>query len=53
VAEPPAPDARDRRALLKEDVEKLVVDARHLNLDVQDVLDAVTEHWNRLDRGSR
>jgi len=53
VAEPPAPDARGRRALLKEDVEKLVVDARHLNLDVQDVLDAVSEHWNRLDRGSR
>jgi GntR family transcriptional regulator len=46
-------DARDRRALLREDVERLVVDARHLNLDVQDVLDAVTEHWSRLDRGSR
>ena len=53
VAERPAADARDRRALLREDVEKLVVDARHLNLDVQDVLDAVAEHWNRLDRGSR
>lgn len=53
VAERPAADARDRRALLREDVEKLVVDARHLNLDVQDVLDAVAEHWSRLDRGSR
>lgn len=53
VAERPAADARDRRALLREDVEKLVVDARHLNLDVQDVLDAVAEHWNRLDRGTR
>jgi len=53
VAERPAADARDRRALLREDVEKLVVDARHLNLDVQDVLDAVAEHWSRLDRGNR
>jgi GntR family transcriptional regulator len=53
VAERPAADARDRRALLREDVERLVVDARHLNLDVQDVLDSVAEHWNRLDRGSR
>jgi GntR family transcriptional regulator len=53
VAERPAADARDRRALLREDVEKLVVDARHLNLDVQDVLDAVAEHWSRLDRGRR
>jgi GntR family transcriptional regulator len=53
VAERPAADARDRRALLREDVERLVVDARHLNLDVQDVLDAVVEHWNRLDRGGR
>lgn len=53
VAERPASDARDRRALLREDVERLVVDARHLGLDAQDVLDAVVEHWNRLDRGAR
>ena len=45
--------AAERRALLREDVERLVVEARHLSLDVQDVLDAVTEHWNRLDKGSR
>ena len=53
VAERPASDARDRRALLREVVERLVVGARYLNLDVQDVLDAVVEHWSRLDRGSR
>jgi GntR family transcriptional regulator len=53
VAERPVADVRDRRVLLKDDVEHLVVDARHLNLDVQDVLDAVAEHWNRLERGSR
>ena len=53
VAERPASTADQRRALLKEDVERLVVEARHLHLDVQDVLDAVAEQWNRLDRGGR
>ena len=53
VAERPASSAEQRRALLREDVERLVVDARHLSLDVQDVLDAVAEQWNRLDRGGR
>jgi GntR family transcriptional regulator len=53
VATRQAADARDRRALLREDVERLVVEARHLDLDVQDVVDAVIEHWARLDRGTR
>jgi GntR family transcriptional regulator len=53
VAGPAAADARGRRALLREDVERLVVEARHLGLDIQDVLDAVAEHWGRFDRGSR
>lgn len=45
--------AEERRALLREDVERLAVDARHLGLDVQDVVDAVIEHWNRLNRPAR
>ena len=53
VAGRQASSAAERRALLREAVERLVVEARHLSLDVQDVLDAVSEHWNRLDRGSR
>jgi GntR family transcriptional regulator len=53
VAERQAPDARDRRALLRDDVEQIVVEARHLSLDLQDVLDAIAERWNRLDRGTR
>ena len=53
VAERPGSTADQRRALLREDVERLVVDARHLSLDVQDVLDAVAEQWNRLDRRGR
>lgn len=53
VAGRQASSAADRRALLREDVERLVVEARHLSLDVQDVLDAVAERWNRLDQGGR
>jgi GntR family transcriptional regulator len=53
VADRQASSAADRRVLLREDVERLVVEARHLSLDVQDVLDAVSEHWIRLDRGGR
>ena len=53
VADRQASSAAERRALLREDVERLVVEARHLSLDVQDVLDAVSEQWGRLDRGGR
>ena len=53
VAPRAASSAEQRRALLREDVERLVVEARHLSLEVQDVLDAVSEQWARLDRGSR
>ena len=53
VAGRQASSAAERRALLREAVERLVVEARHLSLDVQDVLDAVAEHWARLDRGGR
>ena len=53
VAERPASTADQRRALLREEVERLVVEARHLHLDVQDVIDAVAEQWARLDKGGR
>jgi GntR family transcriptional regulator len=53
VAERPASTADQRRALLRENVERLVVEARHLHLDVQDVIDAVAEQWARLDKGGR
>jgi GntR family transcriptional regulator len=53
VAERPASTADQRRALLREEVERLVVEARHLHLDVQDVIDAVADQWHRLDKGVR
>jgi GntR family transcriptional regulator len=53
LAQVPAPTAEQRRALLKEDAERLVVEARHLALDRQDVVDAVVDHWDRLGRRGR
>ena len=53
VAERQASTADQRRALLREDVERLVVEARHLHLDVQDVVDAIIDQRARLDKGGR
>jgi GntR family transcriptional regulator len=44
-----APATKDqRRALLGDDVERLVVDAKVLSLDLDDVLAAVESHWTKL-----
>ena len=49
VAKRPASTAAERRALLNDDVERVVVRARKLSLDLDDVVDAVRDHWQRLD----
>ncbi len=51
VAAAPAPSKALRRQLLGDDVERLVVDAKMLSLDLIDVLGAVEAHWQRLQRG--
>ena len=50
VATVPAPSRDQRRQLLVEDVERLVVDARMLSLELEDVLAAVESRWNGLDK---
>ena len=46
-----APASKEQRgALLGDDVERLVVDAKVLSLDLDDVLAAVESHWTRLRR---
>jgi len=45
----PMSTPEQRRALLGDDVERLVVEARHLALDLGDVVSAVEERWRRLD----
>ena len=39
-----------RRELLGEDVEQVVVEAKNLQLDMQDVIEAVQQHWDRLSK---
>ncbi len=53
VAKPPAATAAQRRALLNDDVERLVVAARKLSLGADDVVDAVREHWQRFEHSPK
>lgn len=39
---------QERSTLLKEDLERLVVEAKRISLDLDDLLAAVEAHWNRL-----
>jgi GntR family transcriptional regulator len=49
VARCPSSSAAERASLLKEDLEQLVVEAKKLGLDLDEVSDALAEHWSRLD----
>ena len=49
VAKAPAASRGQRRTLLREETERLVVEARKLSLDLQEVLDAVKDQWERLE----
>jgi len=50
VAEPPAARAGDRKRLLEREVEQLVVEAKRVGLDVDDLVDAVQSQWAKLER---
>jgi GntR family transcriptional regulator len=49
VAERPSSTAAERSNLLKKELEQLVVEAKRLGLDLDQVTEAVTEHWGKLD----
>jgi len=51
VAAATGPATAERRRLLGDAVERLVVDAKVLTLELRDVLDAVEAHWDRLVSG--
>ncbi len=53
VASRPAASAAERRALLTGEVERLVVAARKLSLDVGDVTEAVREQWQRFEHSPK
>jgi GntR family transcriptional regulator len=48
VASPPKARAGDRRRLLDDDVEKLVVEAMRVGAGLDEVLDAVSDRWQSL-----
>jgi len=53
VAPPAGSSAADRGHLLRRDLEQLVVDARKLGLDLDEVTDALAAHWSQLDPARR
>lgn len=46
-----APTRAERQALLTKDVEALVVEAKRLHLDLDDLTEAIKSHWHALERG--
>jgi len=43
----------EKAELLGAEVERLVVEAKRLGLDQEDVIEAVKEHWARFNQGAR
>lgn len=50
VAEPPKPRVGDRQRLLQEEVEQLVVEARRVGVRLQDVVQAISIAWSKIDK---
>jgi GntR family transcriptional regulator len=53
VAEPAHPTRRQSIGQLEEEFERLVVEARQLGLEEEDVLAAVSAHWRKLDAAGK
>ena len=50
VAPLPEPRAGDKKRLLHQEVEQLVVEAKRLGADLPEVIDAVSTQWAKLER---
>jgi GntR family transcriptional regulator len=50
VARLPRSTAAERSRLMQGDIEQLVVEARRLGLDLDDILTAVAGHWERFEK---
>ena len=50
VAEPPGPRAGDRKKLIQEDVERLVVEAKRMGVELEELIGAIESQWNKLQR---
>ena len=49
------PEARraERTQLLGDEIEQLVVEAKKLGIDLQEVIESISAHWKRLAAGAR
>lgn len=50
VASPPAARPGDRQRLLHQEIEELVVEAKRVGLRLQDLIQAVSARWSRLEQ---
>jgi len=50
VEAPPAASRTRRQELLGKELERLVVDAKRLAIDLAELQQAVTQHWRRLEK---
>jgi GntR family transcriptional regulator len=50
VAEPPKARAGDRQRLLQQEVEQLVVEAKRVGVRLQDIVQAVSNEWSKIDK---
>jgi GntR family transcriptional regulator len=49
VAVPPRARTGDRQRLLQQEVEQLVVEARRVGVRLQDVVEAISKEWSKID----
>ena len=49
VAEIPEPRSGDRKRLLGREVEQLVVEAKRVDLDISEVIEAIEDQWAKLE----
>ena len=50
VAKPPSASAADRKRLLQSEVEQLVVEAKRVGLEAEDIVEAVLAQWEKLQK---
>jgi len=50
VAKRPEPRRGDRKRLLQQEVEQLVVEAIRVQLDLHDLIEAIEDQWAKLDK---
>jgi GntR family transcriptional regulator len=51
VAERPEVRASDRKRLLKQEVEQLVVEAKRVGVELRDLIETIEAQWKALEQG--